>query len=270
MTRKELAKQLGISRSSLYYKHKQLEKDRAICSKIKIVMRQNPSYGHRRVALALGINHKSALRIMKKFNLSPRLKRIKHKSNFSKPSIKEANLIKNICATAPSEIWASDFTYIRFRNQFVYLTTVIDVFSRKILGWNLSLKADTKMVLTAIEEALATGSPKFFHTDRGSPFYDKKIAALLKKYSIKHSRSDKSSPWQNSWQESFFSQFKLELEGTGRFKDFEELVDGINNQIVYYNEKRIHTALGKSPSQFLSEFKVAHKRIVQVSKKMGT
>jgi len=270
MTKKELAQKLGISRSSLYYKSKQLTKDKKLLHKIKKIMEENPSYGHRRIAIALKVNHKRALRVMKKFNLSPTLKRIKSKFNGIKKTKKEINLIKNFCPICPNVIWASDFTYIRFKNKFVYFATVIDVFSRKVMGWHLSLKQDSIMVRKALLEALKKGRPDFFHSDRGSQYQDKALEELLKSKGIKHSKNDKSSPWQNSWQESFFSQFKLDLDGTGKFHDYEELVDGIYEQIEYYNNRRIHTALKKSPQQFLIEYNCSLQRVGIVSKKMGT
>jgi len=270
MTKTELAKKLGVSRSSLYYKSKQDLKDKKILPEIKKIMSMNPSYGHRRIAIALKVNHKKVLRLMKKFNLVPELKRVKSKYNRVKQRKVETNLIKNFCPIVPNVVWLSDFTYLRFKNKFVYLTTVIDVFSRKVIGWHLSLKQDSKMVQKALLEAFREGSPEFFHSDRGSQYQDRGLEELLNSKNIKPSKSDKSSPWQNSWQESFFSQFKLDLNGTGRFQDYDELVDGIYQQIEYYNNKRIHTALKKSPQEFLLEYRDSLQRVDTVSKKMGT
>jgi putative transposase len=270
MTKKELAKKLGVSRSSLYYKSKQGLKDKKLLPVIKQIMAINPSYGHRRIAISLKINHKRVLRIMKKFDLKPALRHTKSKYNRIKKPKEESNLIKYICPIAPNVVWLSDFTYLRFKNKFVFLATVIDVFSRKVIGWHLSLKQDSKMVQIALMEAFKEGVPEIFHRDRGSQYQDKALEDLLKSKLIKVSKNDKSSPWQNSWQESFFSQFKLDLNGTGRFHDYDELVDGIYQQIEYYNNKRIHTALKKSPQEFLLEYNCSLQRVGIVSKKMGT
>lgn len=272
MTKNDLAKKLGISRASLYYTHKQEKKDEELLEIIKQVMKENPSYGHRRIAIALGINHKKALRVMKKFNLFPALRRIKSKYNFSgaKTVKTEINLIKNICPISPNIIWVTDFTYIRFKNKFVYLATVLDVFSRKVIGWHLSLKQDSKLTQKAIEEALKQGKPGILHSDRGAQYQDRKLIKLLEKFDIQHSKSDKSSPWQNSWQESFYSQFKLELNGTGKYPDYQSLIDAISSQIEYYNFRRIHSKLRTSPQKFLDKHYETVAKVVLLSEKMGT
>jgi putative transposase len=270
MTKTQLAIELGLSRSTLYYQSKIDSKDTKILSSIKEVMDKNPSYGHRRIALALGINHKRALRIMQKFGLQPALKRIRSKyRNNAKPK-KVTNLIKNICPIAPNIIWVTDFTHRRFRNKFVYLATVLDLFSRKIIGWNLSFKQDQVLTSKAIEEAFKQGKAEILHSDRGAQYQTKDLEKLLQSKKVKHSQSDKSSPWQNGWQESFYSQFKLELGGTGKYLAIEDLTNAISSQIDYYNNDRIHTKLKTSPLNFLKQYYQKIKGVVLLSEKMGT
>jgi putative transposase len=254
----------------LYYKPKLEQKDRSLLKKIQQSMEKNPSYGHRRIALALKINPKRALRVMQKFELKPLLyrKRSKFNHNKSKEAAKGMNLIKNLSPIAPNYIWVTDFTYLRFKRKFVYLATVIDVFTRQVIGWNMSLKHDKHLTQTAIEEALKQGKANYLHSDRGAEYNHKELKTLLETNDIQHSRSDKCSPWQNSWQESFYSQFKLELGGTAKYQSYEELIEAVAKQINYYNNERIHLSLKMSPNQFRAKY--SKKRAALLSKKMGT
>jgi putative transposase len=233
-------------------------------------MQENPSYGHRRIALALKINHKRALRIMQKFNLNPELYRKKNKFNYHNPQLVKdgKNLIKKLSPISPNYIWVTDFTYLRYKKTFIYLATVIDIFTRQVLAWNMSLKHDRQLTQAAIEEALKQGKPEYLHSDRGAEYNHKELKTLLLQNGIKHSRSDKSSPWQNSWQESFYSQFKLEFGGTAKYQSYEELIEAVAKQINYYNNKRIHLSLKMSPKQYYGNYKA--KKAALLSKKMGT
>lgn len=233
-------------------------------------MKSNPSYGHRRIALALEINHKRVLRVMKKFELKPELYRKRSKYNQYNPLKIQSNmnLIKNLSPITPNCIWVTDFTYLRYKKKFVYLATVIDVFTRQVISWNMSLKHDRHLTQTTIEEALKQGKPQYLHSDRGSEYNHKELKTLLLTKGIKHSRSDKYSPWQNGWQESFYSQFKLEFGGTAKYQNYEELIEAVAKQINYYNEKRIHLSLKMTPKQFRSNYQA--RKAALLSKKMGT
>jgi len=254
----------------LYYKPKLEQKDKSLLKSIRKAMERNPSYGHRRIALALKVNHKRVLRVMQKFELKPILYRRRSKFNQYNPQKIEANknLIKNLSPITPNCIWVTDFTYLRYKKKFVYLATVIDVFTRQVIGWNMSLKHDRLLTQTAIEEALKQGNAEYLHSDRGAEYNHKELKILLEKKGIQHSRSDKCSPWQNSWQESFYSQFKLELGGTAKYQSYEELIEAVVEQINYYNNERIHLSLKMSPKQFKSNYQA--KKAALLSKKMGT
>jgi transposase InsO family protein len=157
----------------------------------------------------------------------------------------------------------------RYKKKFVYLATVIDVFTRQVLAWNMSLKHDRHLTQNAIEEAFKKGKPEYLHSDRGAEYNHKELKTLLVDSGVKHSRSDKCSPWQNSWQESFYSQFKLEFGGTAKYQSYEELIEAVTKQINYYNDKRIHLNLKMTPKQ---QFKHNYqaRRAALMSKKMGT
>lgn len=258
LTKQLIAEYFEISRSSLYYKDKLPSKDKLALIQIKKVMIQHPSYGHRRIAIELKMNKKRVRRIMKKYGLKPRLKRRKprFKRNINNGLIKYENIVSKICPIAPNVIWSSDFTYIRYRGRFIYLATVIDIFTKVVVGWNISLKHDTELVKRALINACTKerNIPEILHTDRGSEYESNEMVSLVEDLGIKISKSDKSSPWQNGYQESFFSHFKLELEDVRRFKTLERLVIGINSAINYYNNERIHLSFKMPPRAFLNKY----------------
>ena len=152
-----LAKRLGVSRSSLYYHHKRPALDLETKLQIEAVMTDNPSYGHKRIALELKLNKKRIRRVMKKFNLKPYRRKAKKwikKADLGKPPTKYKNLIEGLKIDHPGQVWVTDFTYIKFQGYFIYLATLIDVYSREIVGWNISNFHDTDLILNALKHAI--------------------------------------------------------------------------------------------------------------------
>jgi putative transposase len=149
----KLAKSLGVSRQGLYYKPKLPDKDLELKAEIEEVLKEHKAYGYRRIALHLGINHKRALRVMKLFNLSPIRKikiPIKKKDSKQKES-DNANLLNGIIIKSPSQVWASDFTYLPyFNNRFIYLATIIDCYTKEIIAWNLSIRHNARFIIESL------------------------------------------------------------------------------------------------------------------------
>lgn len=264
LTKSTLARHIGISRASIYYESKLSIKDNEILPAIRRIMRKNPSYGHRRVAIALEIDKKRVLRIMKKYGLKPMLKRRKSIHYIGKQSkSKHPNLIKNMCPIAPNVIWSSDFTYINYKGRFIYLCTVIDVFSKVVLGWNISTSHNAELVKKALIKACesARSIPDILHTDQGVEYESHEMTNLVVDLNIQISRSDVASPWQNGCQEALFSNFKLELGNTRRFASIDELYKVINSWVNYYNKERIHLNLKMSPLKFLEKYNIQQKNL---------
>jgi transposase InsO family protein len=221
-------------------------------------MSQNPSYGSPRIALALGVNHKRVERIMK----ANRLKAFRRRSKHFKPNdLKQkesqySNVLKNLCIKAPRSVYATDFTYIKHQGRFLHLATVIDVFSREIVGWDISSRHTANMMKRALEMAFRSGVPDFVHSDQGCEMRSDIYTSFLESNGVKISMSQKSSPWQNGYQESFYSGFKLDLGDPGRFETTGELIEAIIQNLNYYNQERIHTSLKTSPSKYFKQFEI--------------
>lgn len=250
-----LARDFGVARSSLYYRSKLDLKDGILKEEILSVLQDHRAYGHRRIAFHLGINKKRALRVMKKFGIKPPIRRgkkpVKPDDIGRKPS-KHCNYLKYICPIRPGICWASDFTYMWFGGRFYYLATVIDVFSREIVGVAFSPYHTKELVMEALQDALNKHPPPLYlHSDQGSEYNSEAYLKLAECYGIQISMSAKGKPWENAFQESFYSQFKLELGPTKYFNHLGQLMEAIYHQIHYYNHNRIHTSLKMPPNSYV-------------------
>lgn len=261
MSKSELAESLSVTRQALYYKHKQPAKDLQTKEAIEKVMGEHRSYGHKRIALELGINKKRVRRIMKLFNLKPYKRRVKRPpkpDDLNKQPAEYRNEIKGICPIRPNVIWAGDFTYIKFHNQFIYLATIIDVFTREIIGWCISGRHDRFMVMEAYRMAKerTRTTPVYFHSDQGSEYDSYDYTKQLESDKVIISMSEKGHPWENGFQESFYSHFKLDLGWPNQFETMPELIETLYGQIHYYNNNRIHSKLKTKPATFRDQYYV--------------
>lgn len=254
-TKTALAKKLGVSRQSLYYQPKKPPQDNEDKEKIMAVMAEHPAYGARRIAWKLGMNRKKTKRLMRLHGLKPKLRRgFQHVKldDLGRPETTVVNILKVICPLAVNFIWAGDFTYLWFIDRFWYVATVIDVRTREIVGWHIGNHHTTALIVDAFQDAVRrTGiAPKYFHSDQGSEYVSGAYESLLASYGTTPSHSQKSSPWQNGFQESFYSNFKLELGDVKRFAHVGQLVEAVHGQIRYYNHDRIHSAHRMPPVAF--------------------
>ena len=254
-TKTALSRKLGVSRGMLYYKHKRPVTDELVSADIKEVMKSNPSYGHKRIALALKLNKKRVLRVMKKFHLMPKRRRKQgfiKPCDLGKPEAEYKNLIESFCPIRSSIVWVGDFTHIRFQNDWVYLATVMDIFNREIVGWHLAITHTKDLIIDAFLDALDKRKtiPVYFHSDQGSEYESEEYLKLVEDQGVIISMSRKSHPWENGYQESFYSGFKLDLGETNNYQDLGELIEAVSQTLYYYNNSRIHTSLKMSPVAF--------------------
>lgn len=245
------AQYLGIARSSLYYKHKQFKKDWKLKIKIEEILHTNPSYGHKRLAMHLKINKKRALRVMKLFGIKPYRRRGKKYRKTKDYGLIYPNLLLTNIPSYPGHIWASDFTRLLFKGRIIYLATVLDIFTREVVGFSVSASHGIYLVINALLSALNFRSPpEIIHSDQGSEYKALAYASLTESLGIKISMSRKASPWENGYQESFYSQFKIDLGDPNRFDGLGELIAEIYQTIHAYNTRRIHTKLKMPPRQY--------------------
>jgi putative transposase len=161
------------------------------------------------------------------------------------------NLVKrNFNAAAPGLIWVADITYVWTLEGWVYLASVMDLYSRKIVGWNIGTRMTKELPKTALERAIQYRKPTsdlIHHSDRGSQYCSNEYVNLLEKYGVQISMSRKGDPYDNACIESFHATIKKELIYRTRFMSRQEAISAITTYIVsFYNERRKHSTLGYS------------------------
>ena len=199
--------------------------------------------------MALQIGKNRAQRIMHKYGIKPPRRKGKFFLTKSISSHHYTNLINSLKASKPNQIFASDLTYLPYQGKNIYLATIEDIFTREIVSAEISDKHDSVLTLKTIKKAICN-HPEIFHTDQGSEFMAQAVTSFLEKNEVRVSVSDKGSPWQNGYKESFFGRFKEENGDLNRFETLGELVEEIYAYIHYYNNLRIHTSLRMSPVRF--------------------
>jgi putative transposase len=249
-----LAQKLGVSRSSLYYRPKRPDQDLVLRQRIEVVMAENPGYGSPRVAMALSINRKRISRVMRKFALKParRSKTPRKPLDRGRAPLPVPNIVKQLCPIVPNFVWVSDFTYIRWKGIFVYLCTVLDLFTWEVLGSNIGLRHDAMFVWMSVERAVRKAGryPSWFHSDQGSEYASDTVQRRLIASGAQISMSPKSSPWWNGSQESFFGRFKVEFGDFDRFETLAGLIEELYQHLRYFSDRRIKSKLKMSPAAF--------------------
>lgn len=250
----------GRSRSSFYYKRRKPERDRKLLEIIRPVHEDHPHYGAKAISDDLKakqsviVNHKCVARIMRQYGLRSRRSRKKHSKNqYNSTNSSHPNRLKDVDVKAPDRVWAGDFTHITFQRKPLYLATVIDIYTRQVLGWHIATNHTVDLVVEALRMAIGKRRnkvPLIFHSDHGSEYISEAFLAKLEEQSITPSNSAKGKPWQNGIQESFYRTFKEEFGNPNRFADFVDLVEALGQHFKDYNDERVHRALRMPPTMF--------------------
>lgn len=227
----------------------------------QIVVAHRRRYGYRRVTVELGrrgmaVNHKRVLRLMREDNLlgiEPKAFLATTASDHDQPVY--LNLARRMKLTAINQLWVADITYIRLRQEFVYLAVVLDVFSRKVVGWALDRTLTTRLPLLALERAITLRQPAaglVHHSDRGIQYASQQYTALLQIHGILPSMSRPGNPYDNAFCESFIKTLKREQIDVHAYQYIDQLNTHLEQFIEhYYNRLRLHSALGyKTPEEF--------------------
>jgi len=265
---RQLSHTLQVNRRWYYTRLAQgetVDPDVELRDAIEQIILEFSGYGYRRVTHALvragwSVNHKRVLRIMREESLLCHLKRqFVPTTDSHHPFQVYPNLIKGMELDAPDVVWVADITYIRLLSNFVYLATILDAYSRKCVGWNLSKRIDTQLALGALEKALATREVRpglIHHSDRGVQYASTAYVERLLNVQAKISMSAVGNPYDNAKAESFFKTLKQEEVYLKQYQTFEEAESNIGQFIEeVYNTKRLHSSLGYVPP---IEFEMAY------------
>lgn len=272
---------MGISTSTYYYRPKvsRAERDKRdadLRDKIEHVQIEYSCYGYRTIkhqlerAYGLVVNAKKLLRIMRKHNLFRHIKRgfIKTTdSNHNHPVY--PNLIKGKEITDINQVYVSDITYIRILTGFVFLAVILDVFSRRVIGWALSKRIDHSLTLEALKMAIELRKPEpgvIHHSDRGVQYACKEYVGELINNGFQISMSSKGNPYHNAYAESFMKTIKNEEVYLWEYESFTDVIDSVPRFIEdVYNRKRVHSGIKYLPP---IEFEAMLKNNVQ-KKELG-
>ena len=260
---------LELSRDGYYkWKNKEDGEDNSLLTKeIQGIALEFPFYGYRRITKELqrrkiGINHKKVLKIMRKDGLlCRRKKQFKPVTTQSNHEYKiYPNLIENIKVTGLNQVWVSDITYIRLPQEFIYLAAIMDIFSRKCIGWALGREINTLLTLSALSRAISKHKVFGFvnlihHSDRGVQYASGEYVEMLQNHGIKISMSRRGNPYDNAFAESFNKTLKVEEVYINEYETFEDALRNIKHFIErVYNAKRLHSGIDyKSPNKFEQE-----------------
>jgi putative transposase len=255
----------GVSRAGFYRDWEQREPEveamelRARIQQIAITHRR--CYGYRRVTKDLHeqgwkVNHKRVARMMAEDNLLAIRRRkyiVTTESEHDQPVFR--NLAATLQLSGINQLWVADITYIRLREQFLYLAVVLDAYSRRVVGWALGESMEASLVVAALRKAIAERKPGFglvHHSDRGTQYASREYIAVLEEHGIEPSMSRAGRPYDNAMCESFLKTLKREEINTRQYRDRCDLELHIAEFLEqYYNRCRLHSALGyRSPESF--------------------
>ena len=260
LTTKELsvstgAKLLGINRTSVYYSGTPVSEEDLECKAIiDHLHTDNPTWGARQMSAQLKlrgyqVGRRKAGRYMREMDITP----IYPKMNLSK-RMKQAKvcpyLLRNAVIDRPNQAWSIDITYIPMKHGFLYLTAIIDWYSRCIVGWDVDDTLDTTMVINACNKAFKIAKPLIINSDQGSQFTSDKYIDFIRDNGIRQSMDGKSRWADNIIIERWFRSFKYEEAYLAEYANLKEARETIGRYIYNYNFERCHQAIdNKRPAE---------------------
>ena len=249
------AKLLGINRTSVYYGGIPVSEEELECKAIiDHLHTDNPTWGARQMSAQLKlrgyqVGRRKAGRCMREMDISP----IYPKMNLSK-RMKQAKvcpyLLRNAVMDRPNQAWSIDITYLPMKHGFLYLTTIIDWYSRCIVGWEIDDTLDTTMVINACKKAFKVAKPLIINSDQGSQFTSDKYIDFIRNNGIQQSMDGKSRWADNIMIERWFRSFNYKEAYLTEYANLKEARKAIGRYIYTYNFERCHQSIGnKRPAE---------------------
>lgn len=245
---------LGLSRSSFYYHPcPESQYNLELMYIIDKLYMEHPEYGSRSMvanlrAAGYSVGRDRVRRLMKKMGIE---------AIYQKPNLSKAHsehkiypyLLRGVKIERINQVWSTDITYIRMKNGFLYLTVVMDWYSRYVLTWKISNSLDGLFCRESLLEALEKDKPEIFNTDQGSQFTSEKFTSILIERGIKPSMDGRGRALDNVFIERLWRSLKYENIYLKEYRNGIELEKGMRDYFLYYNENRFHSSLNyQSPS----------------------
>lgn len=249
---------MKLPRSSYYYKKQELlPEDQVLVNRIEEITEEFPKAGYRKVTRQLHresvpVNHKKVHRIMReKGLLVKKTKRFVRTTDSNHPYPVYPNLTKDLRVTSLNQVWVADITYIRITVGFVYLAVILDLCSRKAIGYAISRNIDTALSLSALRMAIQSRNPLpgvIHHSDRGVQYAAHDYVDELKSHGFQISMSRSGNPYDNAFAESFMKTVKTEEVYLWEYRTLEDVLRRLPYFIEQvYNQKRLHASLDYVP-----------------------
>lgn len=242
---------MDINRTSIYYQGTSVSEEELTCKAIiDHLHTDHPTWGARQMSSQLkrrgyNIGRRKAGRYMREMDITP----IYPKMNLSK-RMQQAKvcpyLLRNVVIDRPNQAWSIDITYIPIKHGFLYLTAIIDWYSRCIVGWELDDTLDTRMVIEACKKAFRVAKPEIINSDQGCQFTSQKYIDFIADNGIRQSMDGKSRWADNIKIERWFRSFKYEEAYLTQYENIKEARTAIKKYIYTYNFERCHSSIGDS------------------------
>jgi putative transposase len=260
----QMCESSGVSKASFYRRWQSKEpkaEQVALRDAIQRLALKKRQRGYRLVTQHLKregwlINHKRVLRLMREDNLLCIRRRRFVITTDSDHSWKiYPNLARSMVVTNLNQLWVADITYVRLRWEFVYVAVILDVYSRRVVGWSIQKQIDTTLTLEALDLALAQRRPPVglvHHSDRGVQYACGAYVQRLESHGLTLSMSRPGNPWDNAWAESFMKTLKVEEIDGQTYRNLAHAKSSIGTFIEeIYNRQRLHSSLKYlSPAEF--------------------
>jgi len=261
LTARRMVQLSQISRAGFYRQQagfaRRVDADMDLRDAIQRIALEMPSYGRPRITRELRnrgwkVNPKRVYRLMREDNLLCVRRRKFVVTTDSAHGLRVyPNLARQMALTDVDQLWRADITYIRLREEFVFLAVIVDAYSRRVIGWALNRTLETDLPLTALRMALSRrtiGPGLVHHSDRGVQYASQEYTGLLKEHGIVISMSRKGNPWDNAACESFIKTLKYEEVYRNEYRDLADARASMQQFLErIYNRKRLHSALGYVP-----------------------
>lgn len=251
---------LGVNRSSLYY-HPQADPSEAVlCAEIETLSGRYPRYGYRRITQLLQrqgytVGTRRVARLMKEMNLLVSVKRAAQTTKSLQGEKPWSNLIETLDVSRQDQVWVADITYVRLKERFIYVSLLMDVFTRMIRAWQLSQHLNHSLTLKPLKEALCHSVPEIHHSDQGAQYLSKAYVTTLQEHGVEISVAHRGRPWENGYAERLIRTLKEEEVHLNDYQSITEARDRIGQFITHvYHQKRPHSALGYlTPMEFQTQ-----------------
>lgn len=251
---------LNISRSSIYYQPKSVsDTDQTLMKLIDETHTTKSFLGSRRIVDSLADDHNQ---VVNRKRVSRLMKVMGIQAIYPKPRTTQSNpqhkvypyLLRNMNIDQSNQVWATDITYIPMAKGFIYLTVIMDWYSRKVLSWRLSNSMDTSFCIDALEEAIYRyGRPIIFNTDQGSQYTSEAFTQVLKDNDIRISMDGKGAWRDNVFVERLWRSVKYEEVYLNAYESMSEAKKSLQKYFKFYNQNRKHQTLKAKPDQVYYE-----------------